>query len=235
MKSSAAKRGAIFAICAIAICAPAGPSINTNKPTEKAPKIKTTFAPNAELTPQEIKDVLALAKQCGISQPGEVSTFQWLSGGGYGVEVKSVELVKGRDITFDKIVMGKTGWTDIGLDDHVKRVGKFWATPSQKYPTHLRMYDFRGEQIRIYIDKGITTELADKIIPLIAAKKVRFPDETGVFFFRDMKEMINSKPSGLTKESDGKLLLHFERDLDVLQFRFENNEIVLEDVIHINI
>ena len=204
---------------------------------QQPPQVITNFQNGASLSQAEVNEVILLARQCGIIQPGEVRTFYWLPVGGRGVAVKSVEQINEADITYDEIIIGKDGWTDIGPSGEVKRVGRFWAKSSDKSSTHLRMYDFRGERIRVRIGDGITTELADKVIPLIAAKKVRFPPEEGALDFqrREMKEMMGLKPSGLSKEFNGELWLHFADRWNTLQFRFEKGEVILEQVINISV
>lgn len=202
---------------------------------EKLPPIRTKFEANAELTAREVSEVISLARQCGISQPAEVRTFYFLPAGGRGVEVKSMERINGADVAFDELRIRKGGWTDIEASGNVKRVGGFWAEPSGKFTRHFRVQDFRGERIRVDIGAGITDELADKVIALIAAKKVRFPSNDRALDFqrRELEEMVGLKPSGLSKQDDGKLWLHFVGRLDALEFRFEKGQVILEQVIRI--
>jgi hypothetical protein len=224
----------LLLVCGILQCVGADTGGRTNSSPQKVPQIKTIFVDDAKLTDQEVKDVVSLARQCGISEPGEIRTFHYLPTTHRGISVKSVELVQGSDITFDEIHIGNIKWTKSVPDENTKRVADFCATPSEKYTTHLRVYDFRGEQIRVQIWAGITPELADKIIPLIAAKKVRFPDNKGLINSNnEMKMMIDLKPSGISKNDDGGLWLHVSGLLNVVKFRFDNGEIVLEQVIHI--
>lgn len=224
----------LLAMCKTLNCDAADPAIRTNSAQQKLPQIKITFVEDAKLTEREVKDVISLARQCGIDQPSEVRTFHYLPTSTRGIDVKSVEVVKGADVTFDTLVINNTGWINSEPDKDSKRIGKFWASPSNKYTTHLRVYDFRKEKIRVEIGPRITTELADKIVPLIAAKKVRYPDSASFDPWRkEIKQMLELKLSGLSKQQDGKLWLHFEGQLDALQFRFEDSEVILEQVIHI--
>jgi hypothetical protein len=191
---------ASFAMCGVPNVLCADSASRTNSPQENLPQVKTIFEEDAKLTEQEVKDVLSLARQCGINQPTEVRTVHILPSGGKDVLVKSVELFKGADITFDEISITKSGWTHSEPGKEAKQIGNFWAEPSDKSTTHLRVYDFRGEKIRVGIGTGITTELADKIIPLIAAKKVTYSDNKSIDYERDeMERMIDSKPSGISK------------------------------------
>ena len=221
---------AAFFVCSFVCWANAGPvAVSTNVVTQ----VKTNFEADAVLSPQEVKEVISLAQQCGISRPAEIRTFHYIPGGGRGVAVKSVERVKGSDITFDNIAIGKLGWTDFEAPKK-NRLGKFWANPSEKYTTHLRVCDFRGEKIRVNLDTGVTAELCDKVISLIAEGKVRLPSNQSLAFERsEMKEMLRLKPSGLSRQENGRLWLHFTDRLDALQFRIEKGEIIPESVIQI--
>lgn len=201
-----------------------------------APKVvvRTNFVDGASLTVKELGDVISLGIQCGITNPAEVRTFYWLPGGGKGIEVKSVERVSDRNVYVDEMTLGRDGWTYIGPNEGVKRVGEFWGSPSDKFTRHLRVYEFRGERIRVDIG-GFSPEVANKVIGLIAANKVRFESKDEVLQFnrREMEEMAKSKPTRLSRQEDGKLWLHVEGTWSVLQFRFEKGEVIAEQVVHI--
>ncbi len=96
----------------------------------------------------------------------------------------------------------------------MKRVGEFWAKPSDKFTTHLRVCDFRGEKIRVQIVDGISTKLADKVIALVAARKVRFGSKPGDLnvFEDEMRKMLwrrgshvstGNNPDGPTYDVNG--------------------------------
>jgi len=234
---------AVLASCGILCCAGAGVSLHAEQANvihgqpQKSREVETKFEHGAVLTPREITEVISLARACGISEPREVQTFSRLPGVARGVSVKSVERTNGVDITFDQIVIGKSGWTDSEPSQTAKRVGSFWAEASNNYTRHLRVYNFRGERIRVDLGDGITTDIADRIIPLIAAKKFRFFSKNGALQFdqSEMEKFAKMKPSGLSKQEDGDVWLHFEGQLDGLQFRFEKGEIILIRVVYINV
>jgi len=197
-------------------------------------KVKTIFEDDAKLTEQEVKDVLLLARQCGIDQPAEVRTFHFLPGSDHGIEVKSIAETNGLDVAFDTIRIRDIDWGFSESNKTSMRAGKFWAVPAAKDTTHLRLYDFGKEKIGVQLF-GITPELADKIIPLIAAKKVRYPESKGPYDHDSdrLKKILDSKPRGLSRERDGKLGLYFENQLNILQFRFEKGEVILEKVLFV--
>lgn len=207
------------------------------KADAKVPAVRTIFEKGASLTPRELGQALVLAKECGISEPGEVSTMYFIPGGGKGIHVKSTERISGRDIAVDELTIGKAGWTEMTPGKDAKRVGKLWAVPSDKYTRHLRVYDFRGERIRVQMSGGISAELADKVMALIAARQVRFRAKDGVWNFdqEEMEKMLAAKPTALTKQGDGAFWLHVEGTLNALQMRYEKGEVVLEHVILINV
>ena len=229
------------AIAKLSPTPPRQPSRTANtggqNPPGKAHSVKTTFVDDGELTAQEVGEVVSLARECGINEPGEVETFNWLPAGGKGVSVKSVERFKGADITYDEITIAKTGWSEIGVGGKSKRVGAFWADPSDKFSAHLRLYAFRGDQIRVGIGDGITVELADQVISALAARKFRFPAESSFsdYMRQKMLEMTGRIPIAFSKWVDGTLLIHVEGTRHVLQFRFEHGELLLDQVIHIEV
>ena len=113
-----------FAMCGVNSSG-ADSTVRTNTPQSKLPQVKTTFVDDAKLNEQEVKDVVSLARQCGIDQPAEVSTFHYRPIGGKGISVKSVERVKGVDITIDEISIEKIGWTEFERDKNCQKGGKF--------------------------------------------------------------------------------------------------------------
>ncbi len=202
---------------------------------EKTPAIQTIFGDDAELTSQEVSDVLSLARQCGIRKPAEVRTFHYIIQGGAGVTVKGVERIQGANITFDAITIRNTGWSEDTLSGEAKRVGSFWAEPDQLYITHIRLHTFRGEKIRVELEDDTPAEFADQVISAMAARKYRFPDEKRAFDFvrQEMEELVQLKPNGLSKWVDGKAVLHFQGIPTELTFRFEHGEVIFESIIRV--
>ena len=199
-----------------------------------SPRITTNFIAEARLTHSEVKQVLELAKTCGIDTPSEVSTFHYLPSVAKGISVKSVERVDGRNISFDTVTISKKGWYEGEPQKGSKRVGDFWANADAKYSTLLRRYEFKKTPIQISIDKGVDVAFADKVIPLIDAKKVRFESDWGRREFEDLKD---SKPVAIYRSySDKGYELRFnEPFMRAIMFDWKGGQVVVTGVAHINI
>ena len=197
-------------------------------------KITTNFIAEARLTASEVKQVLELAKACGLDTPSEVRTFHYLPSVTKGISVKSVERVDGRNSSFDTVTVCKLGWEGRDPDKSAKRVGDFWADSEAKYSTLLRRYEFKKTPIQISIGKGIDVALADRVIPLIDAKKVRFESD---WVRQEFEELKDSKPVAIYRSySDKGYELRFnEPSMRAIMFDVKDGRVVVTGVAHINI
>jgi hypothetical protein len=181
-----------------------------------------------------VKQVLELAKAYGIENPSEVRTFYCLPTLDRGISVKSTEHVDGRNTSFDSVTISKNGWDQRQPEKNARRVGTFWADADAKYSTLLRLFEFRKATIQISIGKGIDVAFADKVIPLINAKKVRFESDWVRQEFEDIKD---SKPVAIYRSwSDKGYELRFnEPSMRAIMFDLKDGQVVVTGVAHINI
>jgi hypothetical protein len=189
--------------------------------------IKLSYIPAAKLNEAELRQVLWEARQVGITNVESVRTVYGIPGLSRHVIVKSKERVDGRNIFYETLSMGRKSWESDGRKGSFLQTGDFQAEASGKQ-THLeRTYQLGGSTRRIALkEKDIL--VADKAIPLIAAKKVRFKnDVAGVGFDR----ISLMQPAGLRKDSstdDYELWLHTSQD--IIRFRYENEEVVITGI-----
>lgn len=196
--------------------------------------VATNFVADAVLTPNEVKQVLELAKKCGIARPSEVGTFHYLPTGGRGISVKSVELVDERNTSFDTVIISKKGWHQFTSETNSIQLDSFWAAADAKYSTLLRSYEFRKTTIQVSIGKGIEVALADKVIPLIDAKKARFEND---WARRQVEELKDSKPVAIYKSysGNGYELRFNEPSMRAIMFDLKDGRVVITGVAIINI
>jgi len=204
------------------------------KQASKTYPVTRNFIADAKLTPSEVKQVLELAKKCGINHPSEVRTFHYLPTSGRGISVKSLEKVDGRNTSFDMVTISKKGWDQGEAETNSIRVGNFWAEKDAKYSTLLRRYEFKKAAIQISIGKGVDLAFADKVIPLIDGKKVLFDNDSNREQFEELKD---SKPVAISKSySGGGYELRFnEPSMRAIMFDVKNGQVVITGVAHINI
>lgn len=192
--------------------------------------IKTDFAAGANLLPSELKQVVALAKQCGMVDVAEVSTFHYVPGGGRGISVKSTERVDGRNTSFDTVTIHKSGSDSPSPSkDGVIRDGNFWGDKDSKHTTVLRSYEFNKQAVKIEIGLGVDIAFADKVIPLIGANEGLIHKES---VRRQFEALANSKPQAIYKgDFDGYELRFGEAPSQrSLKFRFENGQVIITGV-----
>jgi len=197
-------------------------------------KITTNFIAEARLTASEVKQVLQLAKACGIRNPSEVRTFHWLPTFDRGISVKSTERVDGRNTSFDTVTISKNGWDQRQPEKSAKRAGDFWADADSKYSTLLRQFEFKKTTIQVSIGKGIDVVFTDKVIPLIDAKKIRFESD---WVRQEFEELKDSKPVAIYRSwSDKGYELRFnEPSMRAIMFDVKDGQVVVTGIAHINI
>jgi hypothetical protein len=186
--------------------------------------IKTNFTSDALLAPEELNQVLALAKECGITNPAEVRTFHYLPAGGIGISVQSADRIEGRNTYFDTLTIRKSGWTEKPTRI-AKSVGEFWQQ-GEKSTTHLRSYPFKGDTIRLSIGEGIDLAFADQVMSLLAEKKLRFKSESVRHDFEALGEF---KPGSIGSDGDKQYRI-FLAGLRYVVFTVENGEVLVSQV-----
>ena len=158
--------------------------------------VKTNFVSGAQLSAKEVKQVLEVARLCGVDAPSEISTYHYIPAGGKGISVKSVDRVDARNTSFDTIIISKMGWDYRKPEKGITRVGDFWAYPREKYSTLLRRFELKNGIIQIQIGDDVNIAFADKVIPLIDRGNIRFVND---WIRQDFKELKDLKPVSILK------------------------------------
>jgi hypothetical protein len=213
-------------------CFAAEPAKPPKPPVQEPKNIKTNFVAGVNLLPSELKLVVALAKQCGITNVAEVNTFHYQPGGGKGISVKSAERLEGRNTSYDSIEVHRIGWnSDVPTADEVRRDGNFWCEPKWKYTTLLRNYVFKKQTVKVEIGQGVDVPLADKIVALFEEKRVRIDND---FTRREFDELWKTKLEGLFQNDSKKgYELRFEGyPIRSLLLEFQNGQLVVTGVMH---
>lgn len=194
--------------------------------------IKLSYIPAARLNELELRQVLTLAQQVGITNIAKVSTDYARPSATKLVSVTSKERVNGRNISYETVAIHRPDWGGWSKPERAFQSGNFWVSASDKITWLQRTFDIGGTTRRITL-KEKDIPVADKAIPLIAAKKVRFKNDiAGVGF--DQISLL--QPAGLERSSatdDYELWLHTSQE--VIGFRYENGEVVITRIGQYNI
>jgi hypothetical protein len=138
--------------------------------------IKTSFVPEARLSGRELRQIVALAQQSGISQAGGVSSYHIIPSSMCGFQVSSVETIRGRRVSYLTLNVNHTRWEKPQKDDFLpvqRRLGGFWTQTGvdEKVVTTFVVH---GKTVRAQWESGLSLATADKIVRLFERGKYRF-------------------------------------------------------------
>jgi hypothetical protein len=196
--------------------------------------IKLSYIPAAKLNDIELRQVLWEAQQVGITNVESVRTVYGIPGLSRHVIVKSKERVNGRNFSYETLSMGRKSWEPDGRKGGVMQASDFRVETSGKQTHFERSYELAGTLRRVAMSEK-DVAVADKVIPLVAARKVRFKDESTdtVFnFARHQFERIDlSKPDALRKgSSPDEYELEFSESQHIIYFRYKDGEVLIATV-----
>lgn len=138
--------------------------------------IKLSYTSEQKLTDLEVGQVLSLAQQIGITNVGSITLGTTIPVVSTIVVVNGKERVIGRNTSYESATIERLGWTSQERPAEALKAGDFWARASSKYTHFERKYEIAGT-LRSVVMSENDVPVADKAIPLIAAKKVRFKRE----------------------------------------------------------
>lgn len=133
-----------------------------NKVSSKFPTTK--FADGAKLSQEQCKNVIALARKCGMKRVTEISTFMLHPSPLRGITVKGVEQIKGRKVSTQFLRVQFEDWCPSEQKpkkDDVE-IDKFWASkPFTRESTILKVGE---KEYRISSIHGLTPDECDHLL-----------------------------------------------------------------------
>jgi hypothetical protein len=194
----------VMALVAASMVCVSAQSTNTASP----PEIKTTFDPHAQLTPEEVRDVVQLAQKCGISDVASIYTYNIAPSSRFTISVNGREEVTGRNIRYDNLRVDQPSWMGANWQPRLQaiNVGKFWAGPRLT----INLTTFQVTNLTLRIRLSLPLETADAMLAAIGAGKIRFADE-------HVREIWNSVRLTELKEmgrAGGAIDLYFTSETD---------------------
>ena len=125
------------------------------------------YVPRAILTKEQEKEVIALAKKCGIESVSRISTHNMYPSPFRGLLVQGIEQTKGREVSYQVLGMSYSKWLDPaakpGKGDI--RMGNFWAgKPYVRKQTTLKV---GKEEYRVGSIRDMTAEECEKILGML--------------------------------------------------------------------
>lgn len=211
----------------------AGQGMQTIETTNNA-GLKLSYIPTAKLNAIELHQVLSLASRSGITNVESVSTVYGIPGLSRHVIVKSKERVVGRNVSYETLTMDRKSWESGKKSGGILDPSDFKVETSGKQIHFERSYQLAGKVRRVAMLET-DVAVADKVIPVIAAKKVRFKDEATNTAFDSARyqfERIDlSKPDVLRNgNSPDEYELEFSESQHIIYFRYKDGEVMITTV-----
>lgn len=186
--------------------------------------IKLSYIPDAKLDELELRRVLWLVQQVGVTNVAKVRTLHGFANKSRLIEATSRERAKGRNISYETVTINWAGYEAAIKPRNAIQSGDFWVSALDKITWLQRTFDIGGTTRRVTL-KEKDIPIADKAIPLIAARKVRFRGD----FARSGFERVNLYQScslRTSRSADGyELWLHDRQE--IIYFRIENDEVLI--------
>jgi hypothetical protein len=163
--------------------------------------IRTNFAPQAILSSSELATVINLAKQCGAPDVAEVYTFNnYHPSSFFSIGVKSVEVTRGRKVSFVTVQIDREKWTSRELrrsSDIFKSVGDFWVARGGVTTNVLTTFTVPGGTARVRLSDAVPLPTADRIVEAFATGKIRYTDKIKK---EELKGITLSQPIALDRD-----------------------------------
>lgn len=200
-----------------------------SKEPDAIEEVTTSFVPEAVLTKREIQDLVQLADQCGVKRVSQIRTYYIHPSSNCGIQIKSVEAISGRKVSFVTINLRyKDPYDNDRIGDAVASVGDFKVRAGRISTDLLTTFSTRTGMIRVRLADDVPLVTADRIVELFAKGRVRYRDESSA---RKLHEIDLSKPQSLEYGKDkGSFMISFaigEYGCAWLDFTLETDEVVV--------
>ena len=126
--------------------------------------VEQDYVDGAILTEEQEKEVIALARECGIGKVSRISSYNMFPTPFRGITVRGIEQIRGREVSCQVLDVNCLKWLEPGarsLKGQVQR-GDFWAgKPRARKRTILRT---GGEEYRVGSLGGMTVEKCETLL-----------------------------------------------------------------------
>lgn len=139
-----------------------------------ATHLHTSFVERGVLSPSEVSNVVALAKQCGVKEAVSVRTYyfdpideHWT----YGIEVRGREVISDRRISYVTVDV----WRHKADAQKLKAQGEFWVAKGEVRTNEFATFVVSDRTIRVRLPHTIPLATADRMLAAFSAKRVQYP------------------------------------------------------------
>ena len=122
------------------------------------------YVPRAVLTKEQEKEVITLAKKCGMEEVSKISTHNMYPSPFRGIRVQGPEQVKGREVSYQVLGISHSEWLQPGAKPGKGQIklGNFWA--GKPYTRKQTLLKVGKKEYRVGVIRGMTAEECEKIL-----------------------------------------------------------------------
>ena len=189
------------------------------------------YVPRAILTKAQEKEVIALAKKCGLKEVSKISTHNMYPSPFRGIQLQGPENIKGREVSYQSLSMSHGEWLEPGAKPRKGQIkmGKFWA--GKPYTRKKIILKVGKKEFRTGSINGMTPEQCETILGLLLSGKY----EIGPAVNKKTLEQVGwNTPSNFSKrgESISVGFLHKAKDSGFfdLQIKMVGKKLTIEQM-----
>ena len=161
--------------------------------------VEQDYVDGAILTEEQEKEVIALARECGIGKVSRISSYNMFPTPFRGITIRGIEQVKGREVSCQVLNVSYLKWLEPGARPQKGQVqrGDFWAgRPRAHKKTILRTGE---EEYRVGSLQGMTAEECETILGLFLNGKYEpGPSVNG----RMLRQVDWAKPTNFSRRGE---------------------------------
>jgi hypothetical protein len=195
--------------------------------------VRTNFAPGAVLSPDEVRQVVSLAHQCGINPVATVRTDYVHPSSIKLIYVIGAERKEGRNVFTIGLTITRRQWSG-PPEKPLKSLGDFSADAHGLYTNHITLFMVADRTIRVQLSGDVPLPDADKIVPALVKADFRYRDEK---LKAKLQGIDFSEPFGLATglRKGSYSMAHSCGGSDstclmIIEFTFEDNRVTIVSV-----
>lgn len=165
--------------------------------------VRTNFIPEAVLPERDLKTVVKLAQDCGVTEVAEVFTFKIDSSSYCGIGVKGVETKDGRQLSSVNALVCSKKWgsqRSKRARDVIKSSGSFWIERGDVCTNVVTTFMVPSGTVRVQLADSVSLETADKIVDAFAKGHIKYGES--LRRKDDLKGVDFSRPVSLEAKGD---------------------------------
>ena len=189
------------------------------------------YVPRAILTKDQEKEVITLAKKCGMEVVSRISTHNMYPSPFRGIRVQGPEQVKGREVSYQVLSMSHSKWLEPGAKPGKGQItlGNFWA--GKPYTRKQIILKVGKKEYRVGSIRNMTAEECEKILGKLLKGNYR---HASAVEGRMLEQVGWDKPSSFSRREDfiSVGFLHKAKDAGFfdLQIKMTGGEIKIEQM-----